>query len=104
MIVRSDLSTAVIASNLRRVDKNGFVGTVDLYVPHWHLHFYGVHWRQRQSDGYQSVSFPPRVYVKADGDEGTRKVVGWGDDATAERWRVAALAAIHKLVDEGAAP
>jgi hypothetical protein len=36
---------AIIVSNLRRIDKNRLLGTCDIYVARWHLHFRGCLWQ-----------------------------------------------------------
>jgi hypothetical protein len=99
----TDPAPAIVASNLKRIDKGWLVATVDLWIPGWHMHIRGVMWGRRPNDGFESVVIPARPYTLASGEQREAKILEWGDSATAERFRVAALAAIHKLADQMAA-
>jgi hypothetical protein len=87
---------AVVALDLKRIDKGAVYGTVTLWIPRWKVRFYEVLWGRRQS-GQEWLQLPERSWT---GQNGTRhtKLIGWDDDETTRRFEKAALDAIHRLV------
>ena len=58
----------------------------------------------KSPNGQESVVLPDKGYTASDGSTRRQKILTWGDSATAEKFRIAALAAIHAVVKEEAAP
>lgn len=85
----------IVASNLRRLNRNTLQGTVDLEVTAWRIKFCGCLWHRR--DGREWIAFPGREWTGQDGRRQFANLIDWTDDTWRKRFQQAALDAIHDL-------
>jgi hypothetical protein len=86
---------AIVATNLRPIDKGSLKATVDLVVSRWHLAFRGCLWFSK--DGKEWIAFPSKEWTNSDGDKKYSVLIEFTDRKTAERFQTAALAAMRAL-------
>jgi hypothetical protein len=83
----------IVASNLRRIDKNTLVGSVDITVTKWRFVFRGCLWHRKGEREW--LNFPAREWTD---ENGARKFANLGEfinHGDARRFQEAALAAVH---------
>jgi hypothetical protein len=93
------MTTSIVASNLRPINKGTLKATVDLLVDRWHLAFRGCLWFEK--NGKQWIGFPSREWTNSDGDKKYAVLIEFTDKKTAERFHAAALAAVHAVAGSG---
>jgi hypothetical protein len=89
---------AVVALDLKRIDKGAVYGSVTLWLPAIRLRIFEVLWGHR-ANGEEWVRLPSRSWTAEDGATHYTKLLSWGDDVTERRFRKAALAAIRRLLE-----
>ena len=99
-----DTSAAIIALNLKRIDKGNTFGTVSLRFRYWEgLQIHGVLWGRTSNGASEWVLPPCQAWRAANGTTTRTTLIEWGDREAQKRFERAALLAIHKLVAEEAA-
>jgi hypothetical protein len=93
-------SPAIVANNLRLIDKGTLKATVDIAIPKWRISFRGCLWHVK--NGKEWINFPSREWVDRAGTKKYTKLVEFSDRRTFDRFQVAALAAVHAIA--GGAP
>lgn len=89
------MTARIVASNLRRLDKNTLLGSVDLEVLGWRLMFKGCLWHSK--NGKEWVNFAAKEYTDQNGVRKYQDIIAFTDRSVHERFQAAALEAIHEL-------
>jgi hypothetical protein len=87
----------LIASNLRRIDKNTLIGVVDLEVPAWRLKFKGCLWHRKRDKEW--LHFPGREWIDRQGNQQFADLVELTDRDIRDRFQSAALRAGLELAE-----
>jgi hypothetical protein len=90
----------IVASNLRLINKNTLVGSVDLTVSKWRFKFRGCLWHRK--DDREWVNFPAREWVDEDGNRKFSHLGEFVNHGDARRFQAASLAAIRELAKRSA--
>jgi hypothetical protein len=86
----------VVATDLKRIDKNGVRGSFTIYFPAFDLRVRGCLWGVK-SDGQEWVALPSRAWTGNDGETRHTKIVSFGSFKSDKAFQAAALAAVHEL-------
>ena len=86
----------IVASNLRRIDKNTLRASVDLDVPAWHPRLKGCLWHVPGDNEW--INFPSREWLK-DGERQFADLIEITDRSVRDRFQRAALDAVHGIAE-----
>jgi hypothetical protein len=86
---------SVTASNLKIIGKGTLKATVDLTISRWRLVRCGALGCEKA--GREWIAFPAREWTDRTGARKFANVIEFSDRETADRFRGAALAAVHAL-------
>jgi hypothetical protein len=91
---RKDQTT--IATNLRRINKNGVLGAVTLHVPQWGATLLGCSWAH--GSGGERVVLPRREWLDRHGLEHSAEIIVFDHQGLQQRFEAEALAAVKRLI------
>ena len=74
------------------------VATIDIEVPAWRLRLKGCLWHRKGQSEW--VSFPSKEWVDRNGKRQFADLIEFTDRAVLDRFKAAALQAIHAIADK----
>jgi hypothetical protein len=86
----------VLATDLKRIDKNGVRASFTCYLPAVDMHIRECLWGEK-TGGREWVSLPSRSWTGNDGETHYVRLVTFGSFKTDRVFQKAALAAVHEL-------
>jgi hypothetical protein len=86
----------VLATDLKRIDKNGVRASFTCYFPAIDAHVRDCLWSEKPG-GREWVSLPSRSWTNNDGETRHTRIVAFGSFKSDRDFQAAALAAVHEL-------
>jgi hypothetical protein len=86
----------VLATDMKRIDKNGVRGSFTCYFPAIDMHIRECLWGEK-TGGREWVSLPSRSWTNNDGETRHSRIVTFGSFKSDKAFQTAALAAVHEL-------
>jgi hypothetical protein len=95
----SEILPSIVATNLKLINKNTLVGSVDLTVTKWRFTFRGCLWHRKGESEW--IAFPAKEWTNQDGNRKFTNLCEFINHGDQRRFKEMALAAIRELAAQG---